>query len=111
MKTKVFHGLAVISTLLLAGSITAGKIIETYSNQMDQYFGTVSSYREYVKKEGGKEGEVDPWNFKSKFTTARAAIDGFKEFAIRESQETNALLKNNGALPLSKIRLIRKIRC
>ena len=101
MKTKVFHGLGILSTLLLAGSITAGKLLETYPAQMDQFFGTVSSSREYVKVDNGQE--EDPWNFKSKFTSAKAAIDGYKEFAIRESQETNALLKNeNSALPLAK---------
>lgn len=101
MKTKVFHGLSIVSILLLSVSVTAGKILETYSNQMDQFFGTVSSSREYVQIDDGEA--TDPWNFKSKFTTAKKAIEGYKEFAIRESQETNALLKNQGnALPLSK---------
>ena len=102
MKTKVFHGLSVLSILLLSVSITAGKILETYANQMDQYFGTVSSTREYVKIDDGAEQD-DPWIYESKFDTAEKAIAGYKEFAVRESEETNALLKNiNGALPLSK---------
>jgi len=101
MKTKVFSGLTIVGTLLLGVSVMAGNLLETYSNQMDQMFGTQSTTREYVKKSSSET--VDPWNFKSSFKSAKAAIDGYKEFAIRESQETNALLKNlNGALPLSK---------
>jgi beta-glucosidase len=69
---------------------------------LDQILGTISSYKEYIKKDG--TSTEDPWNFKSEFTTTAAdAIRGFKEFAVMESQETNVLLKNvNDALPLSK---------
>ena len=63
MKTKVFSGLTIVGTLLLGVSVMAGNLLETYSNQMDQMFGTQSTTREYVKKSSSET--VDPWNFKS----------------------------------------------
>ena len=100
MKAKFFHGASIISIFLLGAAVAANCLMETYPNQMDQFFGTVSSTREYVKI--GEGETTDPWNFKSRFKTATEAVEGFKEFALREAQETFALLKNNDALPLSK---------
>lgn len=101
MKAKIFHGVSIISIFLLGAAIAAGTLMESYPNQMDQTFGTKSSTREYIKV---NEGEVeDPWTFKSNFKSAKEAIEGYKQFAIKEAQETFALLKNeNEALPLAK---------
>ena len=101
MNPKLFRGLTVVSTFLLATSVTASTLMEKYAVQMDQVLGTISSKTEY-KKVGEGDGE-DPWNFKGKFKNAQEAVDGYKEFSIRESEETFALLKNeNNALPLKK---------
>lgn len=94
---KVLRGLSMISALALAGSITAGVVMEQYPTSLDQVFGTLSS--QVVSEE---TSEAD-WMYQSKFKTIQEAVEGYKEFAIRESQETYALLKNQGnALPLSK---------
>ena len=100
MKPKILHGASILSIFLLGASITAGTLMEKYTNQMDQTFGTVSQIKTYEKV---SEGEAsDPWTFKSKFKTAKEAVEGYKEFAIREAEETFALLKNNeNALPIA----------
>ncbi len=101
MNPKLFRGLTIVSAFLLAGSITASSMLEKYSTQMDQVFGTVSSKTEYEKLDSSDQS--DPWNYKSQFKTAKEAVEGYKEFSIREAQETFALLKNeNNALPLKK---------
>lgn len=101
MKTKLFRGLTVVSTFLLASSITASTLLEKYSSQMDQVFGTVSSKTEYEKI--SDSDQTDPWNYKGKFKSTKEAVEGYKEYSIREAQETFALLKNEGnALPISK---------
>ena len=47
--------------------------------------------------------EGDSWTYKSEFTTAKEAYEGWKNMALEEAQETLALLKNdNDALPISK---------
>ncbi len=100
MNPKLFRGLTVVSAFLLASSITASSLLEKYSSQMDQVFGTVSSEIKYEKI---GDSDEDPWTYKSKYKTAQEAIDGYKEYSIREAQETFALLKNNeSALPISK---------
>lgn len=100
MKAKVFHGAAIISIFLLGSAVAMQNLMEAYPNQMDQKFGTKSSTLEYVKI---GDGETDPWNFKSQFKTGKDAVEGYKKFALKEAQETFALLKNeNSALPISK---------
>ncbi len=98
-RSALWRGLTIVFSLLLAVSLMAGSILETYRTSVDAFFGTRSERVVTIADDSGE----DAWNFKSKFKTAKEAFEGFKEFAIRESQETYALLKNvNGALPLAK---------
>ncbi|MBP5216607.1 MAG: glycoside hydrolase family 3 protein, partial [Bacilli bacterium] len=100
MKAKILHGTSIISIFLLGAAVGAHQLMEAYPNQMDQVLGTKSSTIEYQKI--GEGETVDPWNFKSQFKSAKEAIEGYKKFAIKEAEETFALLKNNNsALPLS----------
>ena len=93
----VLRGLSMIFALLLAIAIVAGQVMENYWSQLDNMLGT-TSYETIVDKDGDTE-----WTFESQFKTAKEAVEGLKEFAIRESVETYALLKNEGsALPISK---------
>ena len=97
--TRIWRGLTLVFALLLAVSMVGGNILETYRTSVDAFFNTRS---QVVVTTKSKDGE-DAWNFKSNFKTAQEAFDGLKEFAIRESQETVALLKNEGgALPIAK---------
>ena len=86
-------------SLLLAVSMMAGNILELYRTSVDAFLGTRST--QTVTEQS--DDESDAWTYKSEFTTAKEAYEGFKDFAIETSQETFALLKNeNGALPLAK---------
>lgn len=97
-KTNVWRGLALVFALLFAISLMAANILETYRTSVDAFVGTRS---QTTVTEASADGE-DTWNYQSDFTTAAEAYEGFQEFAIRASQETYALLKNeNDALPLS----------
>jgi beta-glucosidase len=76
----------------------AGTVLEEYRTSVDAFVGTRSQKMVTVQSENSD----DAWNFVSDFKTAQEAYEGLQEFAIRESQETVALLKNeNGALPLA----------
>ena len=97
-RSSVWRGLTLVFSLLLAISLMAGSILETYRTSVDAFFNTRS---QLTVTEVDETGEA--WSYVSKFKTAKEAFEGLKEFAIRESQETVALLKNDGnALPLSK---------
>lgn len=97
-KTNLWRGLTVLCALLLAVSLMAGTILETYRTSVDAFFGT----RSQTTVTEASENEEDAWTYQSDFKTAQEAYEGLREFAIRASQETYVLLKNeNGALPLS----------
>lgn len=97
-KTNIWRGLALVCALFFTVSVIAANILETYRTSVDAFVGTRS--QQTVTEESG-DGE-DAWTYKSKFKTAKEAYEGFQELAIRTSQETYALLKNeNSALPLS----------
>ncbi len=98
-RSALWRGLTIVFSLLLAVSLMAGSILETYRTSVDAFFGTRSERVVTVESDSGE----DAWNFKSNFKTAKEAYEGLREFAIRESQETYALLKNeNSALPLKQ---------
>lgn len=95
---NVFRGLSMICATGLAVSIVAGQVMETYWPQMDTIMDTVS----YETITDAENSDTE-WKFESQFKTPTEAVNGLKEFAIRESVETLALLKNeNNALPLKK---------
>ncbi len=97
-KTNLWRGLTVLCALLLAVSLMAGTILETYRTSVDAFFGT----RSQTTVTEASENEEDAWTYQSDFKTAQEAYEGLREFAIRASQETYVLLKNeNDALPLS----------
>lgn len=97
-KTNIWRGLALVSALFLTISIIAANILETYRTSVDAFVGTRS---QQTVTDASEDGE-DAWTYESKFKTAKEAYEGFKELAIRTSQETYALLKNeNSTLPLS----------
>ena len=95
-RTNLWRGASATSALFLTVSVLAGNILETYRTSVDAYVGTRSQVTV-------TDGADEAWNYESKFKTAKEAYEGFQELAIRTSQETFALLKNeNNSLPLAK---------
>ena len=98
-KPWLWRGIAHVAVFCLAIVITLAVVMEQYRAPIDTLFKTRSQKIVTEKT----DDEEDIWNYKSNFTTAKEAYEGYKEFAIRESVETYVLLKNNNnALPLSK---------
>lgn len=100
--SKVARGAGAVAVLGLALSVAAGPIMESYSAPLDTYFHSVSS--ELVSE---KTDSAD-WKYQSSFKNMTEAVNGLKDFAIKESHETYVLLKNRqlaenkNALPISK---------
>ncbi len=103
-KLKMLRGLGMLSSALLAVSITSATIMEYYRDPLDSLLGTKSSKIETSTSDNAD----DAWNYKSSFKTGKEAFEAYKAFAIKESEQTMALLKNavdktgTSALPISK---------
>ncbi|WEV69354.1 glycoside hydrolase family 3 C-terminal domain-containing protein [Bifidobacterium sp. ESL0775] len=96
---RPWRALVTIGAFVLAVSVVAGTVFETYRTSVDAFFGTRSE--ETVTDRSADKG--NSWNYKSEFKTAKSAYEGFKSFAMQEAPETYALLKNEkGALPIAK---------
>lgn len=97
-KTNLWRGMSFVCALFLTISVMAANILEIYRTSVDAFVGTRS---QKTVTEESADGE-DAWTYQSKFKTAKEAYEGFQELAVRTSQETYTLLKNeNNALPLS----------
>ena len=83
-KKNLWRGLTMVFALLLAVSMMAGNILELYRTSVDAFLGTRST--QTVTEQS--DDESDAWTYKSEFTTAKEAYEGFKDFAIETSQET-----------------------
>lgn len=100
--SKILRGVSAVAILGLSAGIAAGPIMENYSAPLDTYYGCTSSTLVSEKTDAAD------WKYQSKYKNVKQAVDGMKEFAIRESQETYALLKNREisankkSLPISK---------
>lgn len=98
-KTRLTAGLTILSSFFLAGSVTTALIMEYYRDPLDEFTDSRSSM---IVTEKNEDGTSD-YNFKSDFTSGKVAFEGFKNFALKEAEETNVLLKNeNNALPLTQ---------
>ncbi len=89
-KTKIVRGLGMTSILLLSVSICAATIMEYYASPLDELLGTQS----YTYETEYSEEAEDSWNFKSDLTSGEIAFNAYKNFALEESKEAFALLKN-----------------
>lgn len=76
-KKNLWRGLTMVFALLLAVSMMAGNILELYRTSVDAFLGTRST--QTVTEQS--DDESDAWTYKSEFTTAKEAYEGFKDFA------------------------------
>ncbi|KFI80886.1 putative hydrolase [Bifidobacterium pullorum] len=98
-RTNIWRGLTTVGALLLSIAIIASLTLEMYRTSVDAFLGTRS--QQTVTE--ASDNDEDTWTYQSEFKTAEEAYNGFKEFALKEGEETNVLLKNeNDALPIAK---------
>ena len=74
-KSRLTAGLTILSSFFLAASVTTALIMEYYRDPLDEFTDSKSST---IVTEKNENGESD-YNFKSNFTSAKEAFDGFKE--------------------------------
>ena len=95
IKTRLFRGLVLLFAFILVLSITTSLIMEQYRQPLDENTGSVSS-AVVVDSEDGE------WTYSTQYASTKDAVEGMKEFAIREAAESFVLLKNENSLPLKQ---------
>ena len=96
-KRRVWRGVTTATASLLALSVCASTVVDGFRTDIDKFLGTKSTKLVTEDTDG-----VDLYTFKSDYTSTTELLHGIQDVGERMSEEGSVLLKNNGALPLTK---------
>lgn len=94
---RVWRGVTTATASLLAISVCASTVVDGFRTDIDKFLGTKSTKLVTEDTDG-----VDLYTFKSDYTSTTDLLHGIQDVGERMSEEGSVLLKNNGALPLTK---------
>ena len=95
-KTRVWRGVTTTFASLLALSLTATGAVQGFRTDIDKFLGTTSStFRT-------QNASVDDYGHKSDYASTTELVTAIRDFGEKVSEEGSVLLKNDGALPLTK---------
>lgn len=94
---RVWRGVTTTTASLLAISVCASTIVDGFRTDIDKFLGTKSTKLVTEETDG-----ADLYTFKSDYTSTSDLLHGIQDVGERMSEEGSVLLKNNGALPLTK---------
>lgn len=96
-KRRVWRGAATTGTSLLALTMSASMIIDTFRTDIDKFLGTQST------KMITENQTEDDYTYKSDYGSTTELLDAIEDLGERMNEEGTVLLKNsNHALPLSE---------
>lgn len=94
---RVWRGVTTATASLLALSVCASTVVDGFRTDIDKFLGTKSTKLVTESSDG-----TDLYTFKSDYTSTTELLHGIQDVGERMSEEGSVLLKNNGALPLTK---------
>jgi len=94
---RVWRGVTTTTASLLAISVCASTVVDGFRTDIDKFLGTKSTKLVTEETDG-----ADLYTFKSDYTSTSDLLHGIQDVGERMSEEGSVLLKNNGALPLTK---------
>ena len=94
---RVWRGVTTTTASLLAISVCASTVVDGFRTEIDKFLGTKSTQLVTEETDG-----ADLYTFKSDYTSTSDLLHGIQDVGERMSEEGSVLLKNNGALPLTK---------
>lgn len=94
---RVWRGVTTATASLLALSVCASTVVDGFRTDVDKFLGTKSTKLVTENSDG-----TDLYTFKSDYTSTTELLHGIQDVGERMSEEGSVLLKNNGALPLTK---------
>lgn len=95
-KRRAWRGLATTGTSLLALTLSASMVVDTFRTDIDKFLGTQST------KMVTDNQTAEDYTYKSDYSSTTELLDSIEDLGERMSEEGTVLLKNNGALPLSE---------
>ncbi len=93
-----WRGLTALTAALLALTLVAQVAVNGFRTDIDKFLGTQSSM--IVTDESATAEDL--YTYKSDYSSTKELLDAIEDLGERMSEEGSVLLKNNGALPLSK---------
>ena len=96
-KRGMWRGLTTVTASLLTLTVTATGVVGAYRTDIDKFLGTQSS-----KIVTGDASAEELYTYKSDYKSTKELLTSISDLGERMSAEGSVLLKNNGALPLSK---------
>lgn len=94
-KCRMWRGVATFTASMLALSLGATAVIDSFRTDIDKFLGTQST--KIMTDESGAE----LYTFESDYKSTTELLDAIEDLGERMNEEGSVLLKNNGALPLS----------
>ena len=94
---RVWRGVTATCATVLALSISAGAVVDSFRTDIDKFLGTKSSV---IVTEDADPATV--YTYKSDYSTTTEVVQAVADLGERMSEEGSVLLKNNGALPLTQ---------
>jgi len=94
---RVWRGVTTTTASLLAISVCASTVVDGFRTDIDKFLGTKSTKLVTEETDG-----ADLYTFKSDYTSTSDLLHGIQDVGEQMSEEGSVLLKNNGALPLTK---------
>lgn len=94
---RAYRGLTAVGASLLAVSVSATTIVNSFRTDIDKFLGTHSSR---IVTEGDVSAE-ELYTYTSDYSSTTELLDAIEDLGERMNEEGSVLLKNNGALPLS----------
>ncbi len=93
-----WRGVTTFSASVLAFAVAAGPIINSFRTDIDKFAGTSST--KLVHDDGGDLSGA--YTYASDYSSTTELLNAIEDLGERMNEEGSVLLKNNGALPLSK---------
>lgn len=94
---RVWRGVTTATASLLTLSVCASTVVDGFRTDIDKFLGTKSTKLVTENSDG-----TDLYTFKFDYTSTTELLHGIQDVGERMSEEGSVLLKNNGALPLTK---------
>ncbi len=95
-KTNAWRGLTTVTASVLALTVAAMPIVESFRTDIDKFIGTTST--RVITEEADGESL---YTYTSDYATTTELLDAIEALGEEMSEEGIVLLKNNGALPLA----------